>query len=414
MTSRRRLLTALVVLMICVPAAARGGGPPRAKPVRAVALETRKVGTGRTFVGTVEPSRRSRVSVETDGFVLKRPVRIGQRVKETAIVAELKSDLIDKQLDVADARVRQAQRAVDVLKNGFRDEDKREAASAVERAKATLKLANWKEETAQRLYDDGRKVTEEELRNAKVAVLVADRLLEAARARNDKLQAGQRPDEIAEAKARVAVEKAEVARLTFLKTQYVARAPFTGYVVAERTEAGEWIRRGDPVVELVDLDHVDVVVPVLEDFIRGVRVDQPQTVVVPSLGDRLFEGTVHSIVPEAAARTRTLPVRIRVENVIQDGRPLLKAGMYARVILPVGEERQALMAPKDALKLGGPRPEVFVVDPESKKALPIAVTLGVVDGGWIEVRGPLKAGQLVVTKGNERLFPGDVVTVQED
>ena len=42
-------------------------------------------------------------------------------------------------------------------------------------------------------------------------------------------------------------------------------------------------------------------------------------------------GGIHRIVPKANPRARTFPVKIRLENEIVGGRPLVKAGMFARV-----------------------------------------------------------------------------------
>ncbi len=406
---------ALFFLILIFPvqaALARGGPPRRAKPVKAAALERRSVQAGRSFVGTIEPSRRSQVSVETAGLVVTRPATLGQRIEAKSTIATLRADVISKLILIAEARVTKATRALEVLQNGAREEDKRAAAARVVRSKATLDTARWKLSRVKRLYDDGRKVPEDEVRSASLAVTVAERDLEAANAELDKLRAGARADEIAQAQAEVAVQQAEVGRLKLVEKQHTAKAPFSGYVVAERTEVGQWVRAGDPVVELVDLDHVDVVIPVLEDFIGGVVVGATQTVTIPALGDTPFDGKIVGIVPQAATGTRTIPVRIRVKNKITDRGPILKAGMFARVSLPVGKPTKALMAPKDALKLGGRQPEVFVVDPESKRALPVPVTLGVTDGAWIEVRGAVQEGQQVVTKGNERLIPGDVVQVE--
>ena len=402
-------ITILTISLIASVALARGGPPQRAKPVEAVALERRTVQAGRSFVGTIEPSRRSHVSVETAGLVVTRPARLGQRIADKATVATLKADVIGQLLVIAKAQVTKATRALEVLKNGPREEDKRAAAARVVRAKATLDTTKWRLSRVKRLFNDGRKVPEDELRTATLAVIVAQRNLEAATAEHDKLEAGTRADELALGAAEVAVQQAEVDRLDLVLKQHTAIAPFAGYVVAERTEVGQWVKAGDPVVELVDLDHVDVVIPVLEDFVGGVKVGATLSVSIPALGGTPFGGVVVGIVPQAAAGTRTIPVRIRVENKITDVGPQLIAGMFARVTLPVGKPTKALMAPKDALKLGGKTPEVFVVDPESKRALPVPVTLGVADGAWIEVRGALQDGQLVVTKGNERLFPGDVV-----
>jgi hypothetical protein len=97
-----------------------------------------------------------------------------------------------------------------------------------------------------------------------------------------------------------------------------------------------------------------------------------------------------------------------------NGSPAIKAGMFARVSLPVGGRREALLAPKDALVLGGPTPAVYVVvpspqDPEQSIVRLTPVQVGAASGNSIEVRGELSAGDRVVIEGNERLQPGQPV-----
>jgi HlyD family secretion protein len=97
--------------------------------------------------------------------------------------------------------------------------------------------------------------------------------------------------------------------------------------------------------------------------------------------------------------------------------PLLKAGMYARVLLPTGAKQLTTLVPKDALVLGGPQPMVYIVagaatDGTAGKAVPVPVQIGIADGRMIQVTGDVKAGQLVVVQGNERLRPGQDVAIQ--
>jgi multidrug efflux pump subunit AcrA (membrane-fusion protein) len=141
------------------------------------------------------------------------------------------------------------------------------------------------------------------------------------------------------------------------------------------------------------------------------------SVEIPALPATPLTGVISAIVPQADVQARTFPVKILVKNELSEDGPLVKSGMYARVMLPTGQRQLATLVLKDAIVLGGPQPVVYVVDVPSAdakqgKARPVPVQLGVADGNMIQVRGGLQTGQLVVVQGNERLRPGQDVQIQ--
>jgi multidrug efflux pump subunit AcrA (membrane-fusion protein) len=66
--------------------------------------------------------------------------------------------------------------------------------------------------------------------------------------------------------------------------------------------------------------------------------------------------------------------------------------------------------PKDGVVTQGGRQLVFVIENGTVNAVPVETGAGA--GNWIEVRGEVRPGQQVVTRGNERLFPGQPVQGQ--
>jgi multidrug efflux pump subunit AcrA (membrane-fusion protein) len=150
-----------------------------------------------------------------------------------------------------------------------------------------------------------------------------------------------------------------------------------------------------------------------------VRVGDEVRVEITSLPNQNLIGRVAEMVLQADLRTRNFPVRVRLDNKIVDGQPMIKAGMFARATLAVGKTANAVLVPKDAIVLGGPTPVVFVadVDPanhqrgKTAKVRPVPVQLGAAWQGYIQATGELKSGQSVVVLGNERLMPGQQVNV---
>jgi HlyD family secretion protein len=228
---------------------------------------------------------------------------------------------------------------------------------------------------------------------------------------------GPRKEQIAQARAQVGMQEATAERLKDQLSKHTIVSRFDGYVTKEHSEVGQWVKQGDPVAEVVALDEVEIVAYVVEQHVPHVRVGMQVIVDVPAISGQRFSGVVSEIVPQADVQARTFPVKIRVENQFTDKVPLLKSGMYARVSLPTGGLQTATLVSKDALVLGGAQPVVFVVEGATEngqagKVVPVPVQVGVADGGMIQVTGPIKAGQLVVVQGNERLRPGQDVAIQ--
>ena len=122
-------------------------------------------------------------------------------------------------------------------------------------------------------------------------------------------------------------------------------------------------------------------------------------------------GRVAIVNPQADTRAHTFPVKVRIENRIVEGQPLLKAGMFARVTLAVGKPTPCVLVPKDAVVLGGDKPMVFVaVSAGGQTSVkPVPVTLGPTSGLWIAAVGEIKVGEQVIVEGNERIRPGQEV-----
>jgi len=90
----------------------------------------------------------------------------------------------------------------------------------------------------------------------------------------------------------------------------------------------------------------------------------------------------------------------------------LPVGQTVRVTIPTADVREVLAVPRDALVLRGDGIAVFIID-EDNTARRIRVTTGIGAGDWIEVMGPIQAGDKVVIRGNERLRAGQSVLIRE-
>lgn len=427
MTMTRRLILLFLATMLLAFA-----GPSQLwaqfGPATVVATPVieRPVAARQTFVGTVMPLRRSVVGSAVDGRVAK--FLYDEQNPETKLTFVKKGQPLANLLEGTISILRDAAYAQRALRQAEYDECSETHQDLISQSKARMQSAAAQQRYAQakfdrnkQLYESNRTVSLEEFELARTL---------ATRAEQDYLDAeiaykiAQRNDKTAQAKARLDEAEAEARRLDDRIEKYTIYAPFDGFVVAEHTEVGAWIKEGDLIAEVVQLDPAEVRAFVPEAYISRVQVGGEALVRSDALslaaGELGMSGRISGIIGETASSSRTFPVKIQVPN----PEYRLKSGMLAQVELEVGERKQSLLVPKDALFLDQrlPNPRVFIVAPDPKsptkvKAQAVSVERGASLGAWIAVRpldGVIKAGDLVVEKGNERLMPGVPLNVQRE
>jgi HlyD family secretion protein len=406
----------LTSLSGCAPAAAQspgkggkaGAAPPPPKVLVTAAI-TADVPEHRTFVGTVWPVRRSLVGSAAPGRVEEFLVNEGDAVKAGQPIARLRRGIIQAELNSGTALLAVRQAELKELETSFQDE--------VDQAQAKLALAeanlNYRRAKLERSRSLGTSVAREILEeDSSLAAQAAASVLEAQAALR-LLTGGARQQKTEQARANAQAQAAEVERLTEQLERHTMFAPFDGFVTSEHTEIGHWVMQGDPVAEIVELNQVEIGIGVVEDYIADLTTSTLATVEVPALKGQAFQGQVSIINALADERARTFSVKVRLENDLSSGKPLLKAGMLARVTLPVGKPQPHVLVPKDAVVLGQ-SPMVFVALSAGANSVvkPVPVKMESAHGLWFAVEGDLQAGDLVIVEGNERVRPGQEVRPQ--
>jgi RND family efflux transporter MFP subunit len=386
-------------------------------PIAVSPVVQRQVAAGQTFVGSVMPLKKSVIGSAVDGRIVEFLVNEGDFVKKGDVLAQILTGTIEIELAEAKAELQLRAEELAELMNGSRTEEKQQAEAHMLGMKAKKEYTEARLRRIETLFEK-KTFSKEDLDEATSAAAEAAQAFFEAQATWKLVMAGPRKEKIAQMQAKVLTQEEAVRHIEDRLAKYTIRAYFDGYVVTEYTEIGHWVRTGEPVVEMVALDQVDIRVPVLEDYVQYLKKGSEVRVAVSALPERAFIGKVQVLVPQADQRSRSFPVDVRLQNTFEENEPLLKAGMFAQVTLPVGKPEMSLLVSKDAVVLGGPAPLVYAVVPDPKdpkigKVRPVPVELGVADGGQIQVRGALKVGEQVVVRGNERLRPDQEVKIVE-
>ena len=214
------------------------------------------------------------------------------------------------------------------------------------------------------------------------------------------ISAAQR-DEIT---ARRAADRAtlQLAEAHLAKTHITA--PFTGIAGLRQVSPGDYVKEGQPLVNLEALDVMKADFKLSESALSAVAVGQKLALEVDAYPGQTFTGEVYAIDPRLSEDSRAVAVRARVPN----EKGLLRSGLFARVRLTIGQKDQAILVPEQAIMPQGDRQFVYVV--ENGKASMCEIVLGQRRPGQAEVLSGLKAGDIVITAGLQKIGPGAPVT----
>ncbi len=347
----KRLGSLLVLIAGVLTALVAAAQDPPATPVRYTQARLHKVRQIVALTGSIESRRESVVASEVEGLVEKLIAREGDRVEKGQPLVRLRRKSIELRAQAVQGQLKEAE------------------------ARQNLALTSL--ERSQGLYEE---------------LIISQQLLDDASSEYEAWQ------------GRVAQLQAEKARLDDDLARTTVRAPFSGVVVRERVSEGEWIGEGGAVAEMIDYTDLEVKVDVPEKSFGGLEAGTEARVVIGSLGGLEVEGIVRTVVPRADSRARTFPAKISIPSF--DGR--IAVGMLARVYLPIGGSTEAIIVPKDAVVEQGNQKFVYRIK-EDDTTERINVVPGPPVGVWIAVGRSLEAGDRVITRGNERVFPGQPV-----
>ncbi len=205
--------------------------------------------------------------------------------------------------------------------------------------------------------------------------------------------------EVARNELRISRTRLKLAREE--KRRHFIRAPFAGVVVERLMRRGERAGIGDEVLGLVDSHELEVQARVPLDTLDFVREGDVLTLKVNAEEKQV---TVRALVAAGDMRSRLLDLRLSLpENGWTICRPV-------RIALPTAIAREVLAIPRDALVLRRDGAAVFRVNQESA-AERVPIQIGVASGPLVAITGDIKVGDRVVTRGGERLRPGQTVKI---
>jgi membrane fusion protein (multidrug efflux system) len=212
------------------------------------------------------------------------------------------------------------------------------------------------------------------------------------------------PQDLDDAGAALKVAEAnlDLARARFAKTRIVA--PFNGVIGSRRVSVGTFLRSGQAITDLANVDEMRVTFSAPERFLGRLKQGANVVVSAPAFPDTNIQGQILVVDPMIDEATRTARVVARVQNPSRRFRP----GMSANISAVLSKRAGALTIPNEAVFGNGGQSFVYVIGPDSTVHR-TAVTLGTRTPEVVEVLHGLAVGTRVVRTGHQKLFDGGKV-----
>jgi RND family efflux transporter MFP subunit len=201
-----------------------------------------------------------------------------------------------------------------------------------------------------------------------------------------------------EAAVRQAEAQLEQARVNLQYT--TIRAPFTGSLGMRQVSLGAYLKDGDAIVQIRQLDPLYLDFELPQQDVARLGLQQQVVFSVAGLSGE-FKGAVTTIDQALDADSRSVHVQATVAN----PRLLLKPGMFVNVRLVVGKKPDTLFVPAQAIVPEGQVRHVWVIGPQNQ-AEERTVEVGIYQNNWVEIVSGLKPAERVVTAGVQKLYPG--------
>jgi RND family efflux transporter MFP subunit len=309
------------------------------------------------------------IFARTSGYIEKRYVDIGDRVKAGALLAEITAPELDHQIAQAQATLAQNQ-------------------STLRQTEASRDLAD--------------------VTNGRDSKLVKQGWLTLQQGDNDRLTLKAQQAAVGVAQSNIAAQEAQIRVLGQEKAYQRVVAPFDGVITQRNIDNGSLVTSGSTF--MFTLMHPDVIrtqvfVPQDEAFGLGPGVDA--VVRVPEIPDRSFPGKVTRIASALQPGSRTLLTEIDVPN--PDG--ALTPGIYCTVELFIPRKTPSMIVPADAVVFDENGLHVAVVKNGTAHLQKIAIARDF--GTEVEVHEGVKPGDQVILNPTIDLAEGSRVAARK-
>lgn len=181
-------------------------------------------------------------------------------------------------------------------------------------------------------------------------------------------------------------------------SNYVVTSPIDGYVTSINVEVGTLASQSSAAATIANVDKLEIDTSVSENIINKIKIGDKVNVLVSSVSETPFTGTVTVLSPAPAAGSLTYPMKVTLDNVNAEVKP----GMFAEVIITSDKTSNAIALPSAAVLIKSGKTVVATVV-DDKKIVFKEVVVGVENDQLSEIKNGIEAGDTVVIEGQDYL-----------
>ena len=308
------------------------------------------------YSGTVEPRFQTQLAFRVLGRIVSRSVDVGDKVTKGQPVASIDAETLNADLRSATAQVESA------------ESQARTARASYQR---TAELFAGKT-VAQSTVDDSRQ-------------------------------------SLSSAEANLVSAKAELAKAENSLSYAVLKVPFDGVITARQADVGQVVSAGDPVMTLARTDQLEAVIDVPVERAGGMSLGRKFEVVLQIAPAIKVAGSVREIAPQADTATRTIRVRVLLDN----PPAAFRLGSLIAAIPAERADKPVILLPPGAILDEDGKTTIWIVDTKAKTVRKQAVVVEKNGGGGTILVSGAEPGAVVVTAGVHSLIEGQAVSLSE-
>lgn len=363
------------------------------------------------FSGTLMPEKMVTVLPKAAGKLESIIVKEGQEVSEGQLLGTVDKQVAKLQMQQAFATYQAAHAQYKVAQRGVRPAELENARALLAQAEKDLEVARTNLERSKRMLDAGA-ISQAKYEENEGLFLNAETEVENARRKVELMAEGSGKEEleIAEANAKAAEARYELAKLQYENTSI--EAPASGSVAKIIAEEGNMVGPEVPILLIVQDNPIYVEIPMPEKYYGKLagNGEKIETRIHPAAypDAKPYKGRVTNIARILDPESRTFTLEIAVDNPENKLRP----GMYVNVEIVLDKSENVVMVPESSLVYRNDNQVVFVVDgDDNAQAKMKKVNVGLRRNGVAEISDGLSPEDTIIIKGNAFLEEGQLIEV---